>query len=58
MRIITIFKSKKRGGTRYQILIWRDIGGICIKYGKDYGLGSCWETIWPKKRPYYFKIGA
>lgn len=53
---ITIFKNKKRGSTKYSVLLWRDQSGICFKYGKSYGFDSCWENIFPKIRPYYYII--
>lgn len=40
---ITIWKNKKRGNSRYQILIWK----WGIKYGISYGFGTCWDTILP-----------
>jgi len=46
---ITLWDNKKRGGTKYQLLIWKDESGVCFKFGKTYGLGSCWETILPKQ---------
>lgn len=39
-----------------RFLLWRDSGGICFKIGKEYGLGSCWENIWPTTRPWYITI--
>ena len=47
---ITLWTNKKRGGTKYQLLTWKDESGVCFKFGKTYGLGSCWETILPKQK--------
>lgn len=41
---------------RIRILVWRDEDGICFKVGREYGFGSCWETYYPKKRPFYYCI--
>ena len=38
---------------KYKLLIWRDQSGICFKLGYEYGYG-CWETIFPRYRPWYF----
>lgn len=46
---ITLWANRKRGGTKYQLLIWKDESGVCFKFGKTYGLGSCWENILPKQ---------
>ena len=46
---ITLWTNRKRGGTKYQLLIWKDESGVCFKFGKAYGLGSCWENILPKQ---------
>jgi cephalosporin hydroxylase len=55
-KTITIFKYGKKDLKRYQIMIWQDQSGVCFKYGFDYGGCSCWKTLYPQKRPYYFKI--
>lgn len=49
---IALWTNRKQGGTKYQLLIWRDESGVCFKFGKTYGLGSCWETILPKQKLY------
>lgn len=49
-REITLWTNRKQGGTKYQLLIWKDESGVCFKFGKTYGLGSCWETILPKQK--------
>ncbi len=47
---ITLWSNKKNGGTKYQLLIWKDNDEVCFKFGKTYGLGSCWETIFPNNK--------
>ena len=42
---ITIWKNKKRGTSRYQILLWK----WGIKYGVSYGFDTCWDTIIPNR---------
>ena len=37
---------KRSRPTRYELLVWRDSGGICWKVGGSYGYG-CWETTLP-----------
>jgi hypothetical protein len=53
---VTIWKNKNNGETKYQLMFWRDSSGVCFKYCKEYGFGSCGETIAPKNRPYYWVI--
>lgn len=48
-KTITLWNNRKQGGTKYQLMIWKDGSGVCFKFGKTYGLGSCWETILPKQ---------
>ena len=56
-KTITLFSlGKGVNKKRYQLMIWQDQSGVCFKYGFDYGNGSCWKTLQPKKRPYYFSI--
>lgn len=49
-KTITLWTNRKQGGTKYQLIIWKDESGVCFKFGKTYGLGSCWETILPKQK--------
>lgn len=44
---IVIWKNKKNGGTKYIIMIWQDDSITHFKFGKQYGFGSCFETILP-----------
>lgn len=46
-KTITIWSNKKNGGTKYQLMVWKDDSGVCFKFGKKYGFGSCWETMLP-----------
>jgi len=48
-KTLTLWTTRKHGGTKYQLMIWKDESGVCFKSGKEYGLGSCWETILPKQ---------
>ena len=48
-KTITLWTNRKQGGTKYQLMIWKYESGVCFKFGKEYGLGSCWETILPKQ---------
>lgn len=49
-KTITLWANRKQGGTKYQLMIWKDESGVCFKFGKEYGLGSCWENILPKQK--------
>jgi hypothetical protein len=49
-KTITLWNNRKHGGTKYQLMIWKDVSGVCFKFGKEYGLGSCWETLLPKQK--------
>lgn len=53
---ITLCSNRKQGGTKYQLLIWKDESGVCFKFGKTYGLSSCWETILPKQNNGLIKL--
>ena len=65
MEILNYYKNKIQEFIAYikhnrrfwniRLLVFKDRGRIHLKIGYDYGY-NCWDTIWPKKRPYYYTL--
>jgi hypothetical protein len=48
--ILTLWTNRKNGGTKYQVLIWKNNNEVYFKFGKTYGFSSCWETLLPSQK--------